>query len=119
MISGSSLPPHLTEFIREQLAAGRFHSEDEVIRDALQRLRAATPTDRPFDLSRLPERTALTERWETPAEWLAASAAGDRPPAPERRSPRGLLADLRRGLNVDDIQSARREMWAGFRHGET
>jgi hypothetical protein len=34
-----------------------------------------------------------------------------------RRSPRGILADLRSGINLDDIQEARGEMWAGLRHG--
>jgi hypothetical protein len=29
-----------------------------------------------------------------------------------------LLADLRSGINSDDIQEARSELWAGLRHGE-
>lgn len=38
MTINSSLPPHLEEFIREQLATGRFQSEREVIHTALHLL---------------------------------------------------------------------------------
>jgi putative addiction module CopG family antidote len=35
MGNSGSLPPHLAEFVREQLASGHFRSEGEVIRTAL------------------------------------------------------------------------------------
>jgi antitoxin ParD1/3/4 len=38
MTINSPLPPHLEEFIREQLATGRFQSEREIIHTALHLL---------------------------------------------------------------------------------
>ena len=38
MSPSGPLPPHLTQFIREQLATGHFRSEGEVIRTALNLL---------------------------------------------------------------------------------
>lgn len=116
------LPPHLERFVRQQVAAGRYHSEDEVIRAALRLLEASAPAGPP---SRIPPgrhrelaRPAVGERWQTPGDWLANSATQETTPAPARRSPRGLLADLRSGITPDDIRDARSELWAGLRHGE-
>jgi Arc/MetJ-type ribon-helix-helix transcriptional regulator len=43
------LPAELERFVHDQVLAGRYHSEDEVIRDALEQLRrhAPPPTARP------------------------------------------------------------------------
>jgi len=43
------LPPELERFVHDQVVAGRYRSEDEVIRDALEQFRrhAPTPTTRP------------------------------------------------------------------------
>jgi putative addiction module CopG family antidote len=123
MTRSTPLPPHLERFVREQIASGRFHSEDGVIRAALQLLEAASrpgTASEPraaTDLSRRPERTALTEKWESPREWRSVPPATETAPAPARRSPRGLLADVRSGLSFDDFREARGEMWAGLRHG--
>ena len=35
------LPDHLERYVRDQIEAGRFRSEDDVIRDALERQRHA------------------------------------------------------------------------------
>ena len=38
MTIDAPLPPHLQQFIQEQLASGRFHSEGEVVHTALHLL---------------------------------------------------------------------------------
>jgi antitoxin ParD1/3/4 len=38
MTDDYALPPHLQQFVNEQLAAGSFHSESEIIRTALHLL---------------------------------------------------------------------------------
>jgi putative addiction module CopG family antidote len=38
MSNHGPLPPHLAEFLREQVSSGHFHSEGEVIRTALDML---------------------------------------------------------------------------------
>ena len=38
------LPPELERFVHDQILAGRYSSEDDVVRDALERLRRHTPT---------------------------------------------------------------------------
>jgi len=38
------LPPELERFVHDQVIAGRYASEDAVIRDALEQLRSHTPT---------------------------------------------------------------------------
>lgn len=126
MTSSTPLPPHLERFVREQIAAGRFRSEGELIRAALQLLEASSLTDTPSGprpkqtatgSTRQSERPPMTEKWEAPGEWLAGAPGKDTTPAPVRRSPRGLLADLRSGVSFDDIKDARSEMWSGLRHG--
>ena len=38
------LPPELERFVHDQILGGRYSSEDDVVRDALERLRRHTPT---------------------------------------------------------------------------
>ena len=123
----TSLPPHLERFVRQQIAAGRYHSKDEVIRAALRLLEESFLSRTPSaplserttsDWSRRLARPAAGERWETPGEWLAGSPAKETAPNPPRRSPRGLLADLPSGISYDDVREARGELWAGFHPGE-
>lgn len=45
MIDKSNLPPHLAQFVREQLAAGRFRDEKELVRTALVLLEEQSHTD--------------------------------------------------------------------------
>jgi hypothetical protein len=47
---------------------------------------------------------------DVPGNGTPAHAAG-------RRSPRGILADLRSDISLDEIKEARSEMWSGFHHG--
>ena len=41
------LPPELERFVHDQVIAGRYASEDAVIRDALEQLRSHTPKPSP------------------------------------------------------------------------
>lgn len=41
------LPTELERFVHDQVIAGRYRSEDDVIRDALEQLRSHTPTNGP------------------------------------------------------------------------
>jgi putative addiction module CopG family antidote len=41
------LPPELERFVHDQVAAGRYPSEDAVVRDALEQLRSHTPLPQP------------------------------------------------------------------------
>jgi hypothetical protein len=127
MNSNTPLPPHLEQFVREQIAAGRFHSEGDVLRAALQLLEESSHADKPsgfrpyervegFSRQSLP--LVAPERWEVLHGSRADTAVTDQPPSPAKRSPRGLLADLRSSLSPDEIADARHEMWAGFLHGE-
>lgn len=126
MSNSPYLPPHLERFVHQQIATGRYHSEDEVILAALHLLEGAPPVGLPSgsraegDPSGCSRqfRPALTERWQTPAEWRAGSAAEETTPSPTLRSPRGLLADLRSGITFDDFREARGELWAGLHRGE-
>ena len=38
------LPAELERFVHDQVVAGRYPSEDDVVRDALEQLRQHTPT---------------------------------------------------------------------------
>ncbi len=120
------LPPHLERFVSDQIASGRFSSAGDVIRAALQLFQGSSPGDDrtarplsppPTGEARPPGPAAVTRRWESPAEWRAGSAARDASPPPARRSPRGLLADLRSDLSPDDFRAARAELWAGLGTG--
>ena len=41
------LPPELERFVHDQVVAGRYPSEDAVVRDALEQLRSQTPLPQP------------------------------------------------------------------------
>jgi len=41
------LPPELERFVQDQVLAGRYSSEVDVVRDALEQLRQQTPTTTP------------------------------------------------------------------------
>lgn len=124
MPSSTPLPPHLERFVHQQIALGRYHSEDEVIRAALQHLvlmPPAGPSDGSQDGSTARSwsgrpQSALDERWVTPGEWLDNRPAKEMTPPP-RRCPRGLLADLRSGLSFDEVRETREELWAGLHSG--
>jgi hypothetical protein len=105
---GTSLPPHLERFIRGQLAAGRFHSEGEVIRTALRLLEALSVADEPPG----PRYDEAAARPGRPP--LRPDAAGGWEAPGGRRSPRGLLADLGIDVSFDDVRDARDELWAGL-----
>jgi Arc/MetJ-type ribon-helix-helix transcriptional regulator len=121
MPSSTPLPPHLERFVRQQIATGCYDSEDDLIRAALRLLEASsasgTPTGSRPDRHRELARPAAGERWETPGEWLTDSPPTETTPPSARRSPRGLLADLRSGISPDDIREARSELWAGLHRG--
>ncbi len=119
------LTPHLEQFVREQLASGRFQSESDVVRAALRLLEdqslpqpSSAPrlqqssengqTDRPSDAQELRKQLSSDHAPHTDTTQLSAS----------RRSPRGLLADLPNAIGPDEIKEVRREMWAGLPHGE-
>lgn len=93
-----SLTPHFEQFVRQQLAAGRFNSEDEVINAALRLL----------EYQSLPQGAAVAgDKQMSQAAVPADLASG-------RRSPRGLLADIRSDITAEEIMEARREMWSGL-----
>lgn len=120
MTNGTSLPPHLERLVRRQIAAGRYHSADDVIRAALQLLEASAPAGTPPgspDRRSERARPTLGQRWQTPGDWLAGSPAQGTTTAPARRNPRGLLADLRSGITYDDVRDARSELWSGLHDG--
>jgi Arc/MetJ-type ribon-helix-helix transcriptional regulator len=93
------LPPDLENIIRDQLAAGRFQSEDEVMRAALRMLdERRSPT---------PARPNLSGEPGPPARLPVV-----------RRSPRGMLADLLSHISPDEITEARTRMWTSLPHRE-
>jgi Arc/MetJ-type ribon-helix-helix transcriptional regulator len=86
------LTPTQQQIVHDLLASGRFRSEDEIIGAAFRLLadRACAPRHEPL-------------------------AAGNPSTSTNpRRSPYGLLADIRSDISAEDIDEARREMWAGF-----
>ena len=95
------LPPHLDQFVRDQLASGCFQSEADLVHAALRLLEGRA-------LPREPS-PALDDRQSS------SDAAGI---TSTLRSPRGILADIRSYISPDDIREARNEMWAGFRDSE-
>ena len=125
------LPPHVEQFVREQLATGLFECEGDVILAALRLLEDQSlppgplPTQPKQNLDRgligKPAEPASKEFWGGLREQLQADrghgSEAVRIPS-ERRSPRGILADVRSYISPDDIKEARREMWFGFPNGE-
>ncbi len=49
------LPPELERFVHDQVLAGRYSSEDDVVRDALEQLRRHAPTRTPTTGPRMTE----------------------------------------------------------------
>jgi putative addiction module CopG family antidote len=125
------LPPDLAQFVRVQLAKGRFQSEGEVIRAALYLLEeqsARHETSRTWRKTEIGNaRPSITPEPGTTQFWDRLRKVLGAPPMPAqdagavpaaRRSPRGVLADLRSGISPDEIKEARSEMWSGFPRGE-
>jgi putative addiction module CopG family antidote len=125
------LSPHVEQFVREQLANGFFQTESDVILAALRLLEEQSVSHGP--LPARPKQNLETGAIGKPSEpvskefWdgLRERLHADRMPGKEaarissvRRSPRGILADLRSHINPDDIKEARMEMWSGFPHGD-
>jgi putative addiction module CopG family antidote len=108
MTVSTPLPPELKQFVCEQLASGVFQSESEVLFAALRLLRQrstshATSAQRTLHGPGQPSDDALSRSMST------------NPGA--RRSPRGILADLRSHISLDDIKEARSETWSGLSRG--
>lgn len=122
MTSNPPLPPRLERFVRQQLASGRFHSENEVIRAALQLLEEHSPPPETSGTWRKPD---LENRLcSKPSQFAGERRQADAVPGygtpaqpAVRRSPRGILADLPSGISLDEIKEARSELWSGFPHG--
>jgi len=121
------LTPHLEQFVRDQLASGRFHTEAELIRVALGLLEdhchsqshSAVRLKSELNQARAgaPAERTVSESSERGQESENVRRFSD-DKAPERRSPRGILADLCSHISPDEIEEARREMWAGLSQGE-
>ena len=113
------LTPHLEQFLREQLATGRFQTEDEIICAALRLLEDQT------------QRRSGREAGMDPTAWAPKAASWeelrdrlnnrdtDRAALDPltRRSPGGILADLRSNISLEDFREARRELWASLPRG--
>jgi putative addiction module CopG family antidote len=111
MTNDLPLPPHLEQFVREQLARGRFHSECEVIHAALELLEEHSF---PHENSGRWRTQAIEKGFAGKPSPSARSQLRDDAVPGVRRSPRGLLADLRSDLSFDDIRETRSEVWSGF-----
>jgi len=130
MTDSTPLPPDLENFVNQQLASGRFQSANELIVSALQLFKQYSPpnqslkirpnsnvehgpsTNQPTIPSQ-PYRPELRERLrpgDIQDRFLPTHSA-------QRRSPRGILSDLRSHISFDDILEARREVWSSFPHG--
>jgi putative addiction module CopG family antidote len=124
MTSSLPLPPHLERFVREQLAIGRFRSEGDVIRAALELLEEQASTTGPAGLQENADKPAGSDSaapsWEMLRDRLRGDDRRSTPGAlpAGRRSPRGILADLGSGISLAEIKEARHELWSGFRHDE-
>jgi putative addiction module CopG family antidote len=113
------LTPHLQQFLREQMATGYFQTENEIIAAALRLLEDQTHA-RP----RRDQGTASTAWEPRAASWqelrnrlnTGATGRGAREQM-TRRSPRGILADIRSNISLEDFKEARRELWAGLPRG--
>jgi putative addiction module CopG family antidote len=100
------LPQDLERFVRDEIAAGRFGSESDVYRTALQLL-----VESSLGRKSLPQHRSgnhwpgQVESWQVLREPSMAAAAT------VRRSLRGMLADLDSQLEFDEFREARREIW--------
>jgi putative addiction module CopG family antidote len=113
------LTPHLQQFVREQMATGYFQTENEIIVAALRLLEDQTHARLRRDQGMAS--TAWEPRaasWQELRDRLNNGATGRA--AREqmtRRSPRGILADIRSNISLEDFKEARRELWAGLPRG--
>lgn len=88
MTIDNPLPPHLARFVREQVAAGRFQSEDDVIQTALRLLEeqahsreaahAWLKQELDRGLSSKPAAPVTAEFWDHRRARVRADAASDR-----------------------------------------
>jgi putative addiction module CopG family antidote len=118
-----SLSPDLQRFIENQIASGRFQSEDDVVRAALQLLAsrltpvANIPTSKSEANTESAASAALPLAFGQKYRPFESSRAGsitesrETADPPSRRSPRGLLADLLNKLGPEDFREARSEAW--------
>ena len=113
------LTPHLEQFLREQLAIGRFQTEDEIIRAALRLLEDQTQGHPGRETGTEPIAWApRAASWEELRDGLNNRATDRAALGPlTRRSPRGILADLRSNISLEDFRGARREAWASHFRG--
>jgi len=113
------LTPHLEQFLREQLATGHFQTEEEVICAALRLLEDQTQGQRGRESATAP--TAGPPRaasWEELRGRLNNRTTDRAALGPlTRRSPRGILADIRSNISLEDFREARRELWASLSRG--
>jgi Arc/MetJ-type ribon-helix-helix transcriptional regulator len=87
-----SLPPDLEQFVREQLATGRFTSEADITSAALRLLKRS-----------------LHQSAIDPASPTDATNE-----TPKRQSLFGILADIGSNLSYEDFKAARRELWCNY-----
>lgn len=80
-----SLPPDIEPFVIRQLQTGRYANAEDVIRTAVQALQKS-------------EALAMAARVETTSR---------------KRSPRGILADLRSNLPFREFREVRDSLWEG------
>lgn len=94
-------------YVESQLAGGGYRSADEFIEDLLlKRRRAGVEVGEERSARTRLQESAAVKAWDD-----AEDAAHDRR---LRRSPEGILADLRSGVTEEEIAEARREMWGNF-----
>jgi Arc/MetJ-type ribon-helix-helix transcriptional regulator len=128
MPSDLHLTPHLDAFVRAQLHTGRFQTRDDLISAALSLLeKQGTSSEKSTSWSNANVRTGQAS--PAPDHAMKKISEGQLPnhalpatdPAPQsaapRRSPRGMLADLRSDIDPEDIKEARSEMWSGHLNG--
>ena len=84
-----TLNPDIEQLISGHVKSGEYSSPDDVIRTAVLLLHERLGQPRPQEPVRQP-----------------------------RRSPRGILADIRSYISPDDIVEVRKEMWTGFPRNE-
>jgi putative addiction module CopG family antidote len=121
------LTPHFQQFVRDQLKSGRYRDEGDLIRAALSLLEAQSTSlssreskgvAPPCPLSP-PAIKSRREILEPRPAYEGVTGDGKEKFAVARRSPRGILADLRSDLSLEDFKDARQEMWSALRRGPT
>lgn len=96
----------LQRFIQEQIASGKFQSEEQVVLAALRLLAARPPQGSHTAFS-----TRQADRAPATSSGVSDSEQSNLMEAGSRRSPRGLLADLKSELGPEDFKEARSEVW--------